>query len=137
MEIRVVINNPKTGKSYQKQVDGSFLQGKRIGDKVDGDSIGLTGFELELRGGSDTAGFPMRSDINTSGRRKALLTKGPGVILARKGMKKRKNLRGNTMSEFIAQANLKIIKAGSGDVEDLLGIKKEEPAAAPAEAPAQ
>ncbi|MFH0752382.1 MAG: 30S ribosomal protein S6e [archaeon] len=128
MEIKLVINNPKTGRSYQKQLEGEFLVGMKIGAKVNGDNIGLPGYELEITGGSDNAGFPMRRDIDSSGRKQALLTKGPGVHINREGMKKRKTVRGNTIGEVTAQVNLKITKLGSKDLEELLGIKKEEPA---------
>lgn len=122
-----MIGNPKTGKTYQKQVDGSFLIGSQIGEKINGDAIELPGYEFEITGGSDSAGFPMRKDIAAAGRKAALLTEGPGVRLGRAGMKKRKTVRGNTVSESTAQVNLKIVKFGSGDIEELLGVKKEEP----------
>ncbi len=131
MEIKLVISNPSTGKSYQKPVEDSVLLGMKIGDKVSGDVLGLPGYELEIRGGSDNAGFPMRRDVGTSGRKHALLTEGPGVHINRKGMKKRKTIRGNTIDESTAQVSVKVIKSGSRDIEDILGLKKEE--AQPAE----
>lgn len=126
MEIKLVISNPKTGKSYQKPVEDSALLGKKIGDKVSGDLFGLPGYELEIRGGSDSAGFPMRKDVDSSGRKHALLTDGPGVHIDRKGMKKRKTIRGNTIDESTAQVSVKVIKSGSKDIDDILGLKKEE-----------
>lgn len=131
MEVKLVISNPKTGKTYQKQMEGSFLIGMRIGEKVDGEGLSLPGYELEITGGSDSSGFPMRKDLSGAGKKKALLTRGPGVHVNRDGMKKRKTVCGNTVSEATAQVNLKITKAGSSDLEDLLGIKKEAPAAEP------
>lgn len=126
MEIKLVISNPSTGKSYQKQVEDSSLLGMKIGDKVSGDLFGLPGYELEIRGGSDSAGFPMRRDVDTSGRKHALLTEGPGVHINRKGMKKRKTIRGNTIDESTAQVSVKVVKSGSRAIEDILGLKKEE-----------
>ena len=125
-EFKIVINDVKTGKSYQKTVSDSSLVGKKIGDKVDGKVVGLTGYELEIKGGSDTAGFPMIVTVDTSGRKKALLSKGPGVKIKRDGMIKRKTVRGNTISDKTAQINLKIIKYGTKKVEELLGIEKKE-----------
>ena len=93
MEIKLVLNNPKTGKSYQKVLaDGSSMMGSKIGGKIKGEDIELPGYEFEITGGSDSSGFPMRKDIDGSGRKSALLTSGPGVHITRKGMKKRKSL---------------------------------------------
>ena len=136
-EIKIVLNNPKTGRSYQKLADGGMFLGKQIGDKVNGEELGLPGYELEIRGGSDSAGFPMRHDIASAGRKRALLTKGPGVRINREGMKKRKNVRGNTVSDATAQVNLKVVKPGPADIEELLGVKKEEAPAEAKAAPAQ
>lgn len=127
VEFKVVINNVKTGKSYQKTVPEQGLMGKKIGDKIDGKIVGLTGYELEIKGGSDTAGFPMIATLDTIGRKKALLSKGPGVKIKRKGMLKRKTIRGNTISDKTAQINLKIIKYGAKTIEEILGIAKEAP----------
>lgn len=130
-ELKLVINDPKTGKSYAKSSDID-LAGNKIGDKIQGDHLGLKGYELQITGGSDTAGFPMRSDIETSGRKRALLTFGPGVsrkkLKKKKGARIRKTVRGNTISNLIAQVNMKIVKHGSEDIEKSLGIEKKEEA---------
>lgn len=129
VEFKIVINDVKTGKSYQKTVPEQGLTGKKIGDKIDGKIVGLTGYELEIKGGSDTAGFPMIATVDTIGRKKALLSKGPGVKIKRKGMLTRKTVRGNTISDKTAQINLKITKYGTKTIEELLGIAKKEEAA--------
>jgi len=135
---KVVISEPKTKKSYQVEKEAPSLVGLKIGDKFDGSMVGLNGFTLEVTGGSDKDGTPMRKDLDGPVRRKALLTKGVGFrggktkkvhgkkkYLKVKGMRKRKYIRGNTLSEDIAQVNCKIIE-GEGDVPLILGIKKEE-----------
>ncbi|MBU3904918.1 MAG: 30S ribosomal protein S6e [Nanoarchaeota archaeon] len=136
---KVVINEPKSKKSYQIEKDVISLIGTKIGEKFDGSALGLSGFTLELTGGSDKDGTPMRKDLDGSTRKKALLTKGVGFrggktkkvhgkkkYLIVKGMRKRKYIRGNTISDEIAQINCKIIE-GEGDIELMLGIKKEVP----------
>ncbi|MFH0936499.1 MAG: 30S ribosomal protein S6e [Candidatus Woesearchaeota archaeon] len=124
MEFKVVINDTKTGKSYQQNVDSEKFIGKKIKDKIDGSMIGLAGYELQITGGSDSAGFPMRHDIEGQGRKKALLSGGIGVTISRKGMKKRKTVRGNTISINTAQINLKVVKPGSKSLNEF--FKKEE-----------
>jgi len=125
-EQKLVINDVKTGKNYAKTVTDDTLMGKKLRDKISGDLVGLPGYELEITGGSDNAGFPMRADIDTAGRKKALLTSGPGVHIKRKGQRTRKTIVGNTISETTVQINLKITKYGTKKLEDALGLAKEE-----------
>jgi len=128
MSFKIVVSDPKTKKTYQKEVgvSESALVGRKIGDSVKGDFLGLTGYELQITGGSDKQGFPMRPDIPGSARKKALLTGPPGFHPKAKGERKRKSVRGNTVSEQIAQVNLKVTKFGSKTLEQIFG-KKEEP----------
>ena len=122
-----VINNPKTGKSYKKEGDAQIFMGKKIRDKVDGNSIGLKGYELEITGGSDAQGFPMRGDLDVLGRKRPLVISGVGAKKGDKGMKQRKTVHGRTVDETINQLNIKIVKFGSEDLEKALGLVKEEP----------
>jgi len=41
MEFKFVISDPKTGKSYQKALNNEWFVGKKIGDKVEGNLVGL------------------------------------------------------------------------------------------------
>ncbi len=126
---KVVISDPKTRKSYQKEIDqaGSGLLGKKIRDKVSGNHFGLAGFELEITGGSDKEGFPMRADVHGAVRKKVLLSSGPGFHPQRKGQRKKKSVRGNTISEAVVQVNTKVVTHGQKTIEELWGIKPKEP----------
>jgi len=126
-EFKIVISDPKTKKSYQVAIsqDKAYsLIGKKIGDKFDGSLLGLSGYELEIRGGTDKDGFPMIPSIQGPGRKKVLLSNPPGFRPRLKGQRKRKTVRGNTISADIAQINTKIIKYGPKPIEEI--IKKEE-----------
>jgi small subunit ribosomal protein S6e len=128
MELKLVINDTKTGKSYTKTMPDNHLVGKKIGEEVDGTVIGLPNYQLTITGGSDLAGFPMRRDVNTSTRKKILAPKSVGFrSVKRKGIRLRKTIHGNTVSEFIAQLNLKVKSEGSQKLEDI--FPKKEPAA--------
>lgn len=109
------------GKSYQKTVSNEFA-GMKIGDKVDGGLIGLKDYELEITGGSDKCGFPMRKGIETAGRKKGFFGKGVGVHkkIDRKGKRIRKTVCGSIVSEDIVQLNLKVLKSGSEDLDKLM-----------------
>lgn len=116
-EIKVVLSNPKTGKSYQKVLkdeDSKRVMGLKIGDTVKGEMMNLTGYEFEITGGSDFAGFPMRADVPGFGRKKILATHGIGIKKKRKwaGVRRKKNVAGNLIYEKTAQINMKVIKEG-------------------------
>lgn len=118
-EFKVVISDPKTGLTVQREVKDpaakAFL-GLKIGDAVKGEAIDLQGYEFEITGGSDFCGFPMRKDVLGVGRKKILSYVGTGVRKQEKGMLQRKTVCGNTIHAKIAQVNLKAVKAGSTDI---------------------
>lgn len=127
VEFKAVINDMKSGRSYQVTVEGhhaNSLIGKKIGDVVDGIFVGLPGYKLRITGGSDKDGFPMRRDLPGSKRRKLLLSGGVGFKPEEGGQRRRKTVRGNTISPEISQLNLKVTQLGSKPIDDLL--KKEE-----------
>ena len=125
MPFRIVISEPKTRKSYQKDIDIPSLIGMKVGDSFDGSLIGLSGFKLQITGGSDKDGFPMRADLPGPIRKKVLLSGPPGFHPLQKGMRKRKYVRGNVISQDIIQVNCKIIE-GEGDIPTILGIQPKE-----------
>ena len=66
VEFKVVISDPKSGHSYTREVSGphaNALVGKRLKEEVDGIFVDLPGYKLQITGGSDKDGFPMRSDL--------------------------------------------------------------------------
>jgi len=128
--MKIVVSNPEDGKSYQKELENTqakVLFGKKVKETVKGDAIGLTGYELIITGGSDKQGFPMRADLHGTARKKLLLTGGTGYKPKEKGIRKRKSVRGNTVSEDIAQLNLKVSKKGKDNLDKAFG-KAEAPA---------
>ena len=130
-EFKLVINDAKHGKSYSKilnESESENLMNLKIKDKVKGDYFGFHGYEFEITGGTDKAGFPMRYDLEGSGRKKALLANGPCVKIKEKGMRVRKTIRGNTIANDTSQVNLKVLNYGKDSVAKLLGReeKKEE-----------
>ena len=112
------------GKSITKELkdtEANSLLGLQIGSETDAAIVGLSG-KLKITGGSDKSGVPMRQDFHSPARKYILLTKGVGLQDTEKGLRKRKLVRGNTISDEIFQVNCKL------DSE----IKTEE---APKEAP--
>ncbi|HDQ59689.1 MAG TPA: 30S ribosomal protein S6e [Candidatus Woesearchaeota archaeon] len=127
-EYKLVISDPKAKKAYQIEVkspEADSVIGKRIGEKVKGDFIKAQGFELQITGGSDKQGFPMRADILGTKRLKILVRDGPGFKPTRPGMRKRKSLRGNQISDDISQINMKVVEWGSKPLGVVLGKEEE------------
>jgi len=127
VEFKAVINDVKSGKSYQVDVTGhhaNSLIGKKIGDVVDGIFVGLPGYKLTVTGGSDKDGFPMRTDLPGPRRKKLLVSAGHGFNTTEDGLRKKKSFRGNAIAPDTVQLNMKITTPGAKAIEDL--IKKDE-----------
>lgn len=85
------------------------LIGLKIGDTFNGSIIGLKNVKLKITGGSDNSGFPMRPDIMGGVKKRVLLSSPPGFHPREKGERRRKMVRGNTITEDIVQINTKIV----------------------------
>jgi small subunit ribosomal protein S6e len=106
----------KGGKAYQVEVPAEkehFLVGKKIGEEIDAGFIGLAGWTIKLRGGSDKSGIPMRHDLHGQRRDKVLLSSGPGYKPKAKGARHKKTVRGDTYNAEIVQVNAMATKEGS------------------------
>jgi small subunit ribosomal protein S6e len=124
---RAVINDTKDGRSYQVPVEGhhaNSLIGKKTGDTIDGIFVGLPGYKLQITGGSDKDGFPMRRDLPGPRRKKLLVAKSIGFNSKKNGLRMRKNFRGNTVCPDTVQINMKVTQHGMKSVSDIL--KSEE-----------
>jgi len=128
MAFKIVVSDPETRRAWQVEKEADALIGLSIGDRFDGSIIGLTGYTLEITGGSDKDGFPMRSDIPGTGRRKLLLSGGVGYRPKEKHIRRRKSVRGKKISEDISQVNVKVVekKKGAEEIPKLLGLEGEE-----------
>ena len=127
MAFKIVVSDKS--ETYQGESDDAKqIVNLSIGDVFDGNVIGLEGYTLKITGGSDKNGFPMRSDISGPRRVKSLLTGGIGYNPKVDGVKRRKTLRGNTISEDIVQVNTIVTKSGSQTLKDILNPEEEEEA---------
>ncbi|MDI6884329.1 MAG: 30S ribosomal protein S6e [Hadesarchaea archaeon] len=129
MPFKIVVADPETGKSYKLEArdpEARRLVGLRIGDKIGGEVVGLPGYELQLTGGTDRDGFPMRADIYGTGRTSVLLAGGAGFSPRKRGERRRKRVRGARVSEAITQLNAKIVKRGEKPIEEILAPKEPE-----------
>lgn len=123
VEFKANISDPRDGKSYQATVSGhhaNSLIGKRIGDQIDGIFLSLPGYKLLITGGSDMDGFPMRRDLPGSRRTKVLVSKGLGFNPSREGMRRKKTMRGNSISPDTVQINLKVTAHGAKPISEVI-----------------
>jgi small subunit ribosomal protein S6e len=139
VEFKVVVNDTASGKSYNIAVSGhhaNSLIGKKINDEVDGIFVSLPGYKLQITGGTDKDGFPMRHDVPGSTRRRLLLSKSVGYKPTERGKRKKKSVRGNTINQEIVQVNMKVMKPGAKPIEEIIkteGKTESKEAATPKE----
>ena len=136
MELKIVISDPETGKAYQQELKDDRairLKGKKLGDEISGSVLGLEGYTLEITGGSDRCGFPIKPGVHGTARPKILMTGGIGYHPKRK-VRIKKRVRGESIDEGIVQVNTKVIKKGRKGLEELIGASGEEGEAAEAKA---
>jgi len=129
----LIVSNPAEGTSQRVELDDQQLRalyGTRIGQVVEGAVAGMQGYKIKLTGGTDKDGIPMRPDVHGSAKARVILSGGVGYKPKDKGDKKRKVVRGNTVSTETTFLNFTIVEAPKGR-------KKAEKEPAEAEAPAE
>ena len=146
-EFVFVVSDKAKAYRVAKNREDSPVMGKKIGDTIDGNFLGLEGYQLRVTGGTDRDGVCMHPDVEGIGRKDLVLKKGigfSGKIRGKKikkkprkieGIRKRKLIRGNAISEMTAQINLVVQQAGAKTVAESLGVSEKKEEAAPAEKP--
>lgn len=129
----LVVSETSTGKAFALELKGPMaqgLQGRAVGDTVDGGLVGLAGYTLRITGGSDKDGIPMRRDLPGPGRKRLLITGGVGYRRPQHGIRLRRTLRGRDIGDDTSQVNAVVVEAGSKPLAELVppreGKKKEK-----------
>ncbi len=129
---KFVINDKKESYQVEKDQTQAPILGKKLGETLDASFLGLEGYALKIAGGSDKDGFPMRSDIEGPIKKFLILKKGVGFsgklkgrkkkrkATTREGVRKRKLVRGNTISTETAQINCTIQTYGAKPLAELI-----------------
>ena len=116
-KFKIIVSEPETGKSQIVEVEESQavpLIGRKLGEVIDGAAVKLSGYKLQITGGSDKDGFPMRPNIHGGVRVGAILSEGVGFHSTSKGERKRKTVRGNVITDAIVQVNMKVVEKPKG-----------------------
>ena len=123
VDFKVVVSDPKDGKSYQLTVTGqhaNVLVRKKIGDEVDGMFLGLPGYKVTITGGSDKDGFPMRPEVHTANRKKMLVSESIGYAPKDyPGKREKVSLHGGEIGPDISQINTKVVTHGPKPIAEL------------------
>ncbi|MEK6908779.1 MAG: S6e family ribosomal protein [Nanoarchaeota archaeon] len=126
------LNISDKGKAWKVESSAESLIGKKINEELDGSDLSesLSGYTLKITGGTDSSGFPHKSDVQGSELKRVILTKGWGMhkkprragkkkLQTFKGLRLRKTVRGTQISEKSAQINMIVIKHGSKSLQEL------------------
>ncbi|GAB4311949.1 MAG: 30S ribosomal protein S6e [Promethearchaeota archaeon] len=106
---------PGKGRTVQVELpsDKFRLVGIKIGDEVNGATVGFPGYMFRITGGSDEAGFPMRFDVHGPVKKRVFLSKrSVGYKPPVRGKRRWKYVRGNEITEDIVQVNMVVVKYG-------------------------
>lgn len=136
-KFKVIISDPEAGTSSIVELEearAAPLIGRKIGEVVDGTIINLAGYKVQIRGGSDKDGFPMRPSVHGGVRRGVVLSGGVGFNPQSEGVRRRKTVRGNIITDEIVQVNMKVVEKPKGAKETKKEKAKEKKEA---EQPAQ
>ena len=128
VDFKAIVNDVKTGKSYNIAVSGhhaNSLIGKNIGEVVDGVFLGLPEYKVKITGGSDGNGTPMRSDLPGNKRVKLLLSDSKGFHEKYPGQRRRVAIHGCAISEKIVQINMAVTEYGPKSIEETIAEPSE------------
>jgi len=113
----LIVSDPDTGRSQKVELEDtrmSPLIGRRIGEVLDGSVANLPGHRIQLTGGCDKDGIPMRPDVHGGVKTRILLSGGVGYKPRNPGERKRVTVRGNTVTADTAFLNFKIVGKPKG-----------------------
>jgi small subunit ribosomal protein S6e len=125
------IADPETGTNEKVELENARmapLVGRRIGEVIEGTVADLAGYRLQLTGGTDKDGIPMRPDVHGGVKARIVLSGGVGFKPKNKGERKRVVVRGNTVTTETIFLNFKIIEKPKGQKKKKAEPKPEEPA---------
>jgi small subunit ribosomal protein S6e len=127
-KFKVIVSDPEgTSKVVELEENRAVpLIGRKIGEIIDGSVVNIPGQKIQVTGGSDKDGFPMRPSVHGGVRRRILLSGGVGFNSQKKGMQKRKTIRGNVITDEIVQINLKIVGKAKKQQEEGTKVKQKK-----------
>jgi small subunit ribosomal protein S6e len=146
-KFKLIVSDPGTGKCVVSELEGARAQaliGRSLGEIVDGSALGIAGRAV-ISGGCDKNGVPMRADVHGGAKKYVVLSSGPGFRPHKSGERKRKLIRGRTITDETYQINVTLRKESEvqpkpktvGDAKTAEGPSPPEEPAIPAGKPAK
>jgi small subunit ribosomal protein S6e len=126
----LIISDPETGTSQKVELEDARMapiMGSRIGEVIDGTVADLAGHKIQLTGGTDKDGIPMRPDVHGGVKARVVLSGGVGYKPKKKGERKRVVVRGNTVSADTTFLNFKIVEKPKGRKKKAKKAQEEQP----------
>jgi small subunit ribosomal protein S6e len=111
-KFKLIVSDPRTGKCVVSELEGTRAQaliGRSLGELVDGSALGIAGSAV-ISGGCDKNGVPMRADVHGGAKKYIVLSFGPGFRPHNSGERKRKLIRGRTITDETYQINVTLRK---------------------------
>jgi len=121
-KFKLIVSDPSTGKSNASEIEGARAQaliGRSLGETIDGSPLGIAQSHLRITGGCDKNGIPMRPDVHGGVKKYIVLSSGPGFKPTRHGERRRKLIRGRTITDETYQINFTISKRGVPEKKDV------------------
>jgi small subunit ribosomal protein S6e len=125
-KFKVIISDPTTGKSAASEIEGSRAQaliGRSLGEVIDGSALGLGSNRMKISGGCDKNGIPMRPDVHGGVKKHIVLSSGPGFRQTRHGERRRKLVRGRTITDETYQINFTVSKEAAVEAKPAVQAK--------------
>jgi small subunit ribosomal protein S6e len=126
------LNISDKGKSWKIESSSESIIGKKLGESIDGSELdeSLSGYELKLTGASDSSGFPHKPGVQGPETKAQIFTYGWGMHKRPRktgkkprqninGLRLRKTIRGQQLSEKTSQINLVVIKQGPKSLAEI------------------
>ncbi len=138
------VNISQKGKSWKLESTSETIAGKKLGDTIEGSDVSdsLEGYTLKITGASDISGFPHKADVQGPEMKRVMFTYGWGMHKrprkagkkARQnidGLRLRKTVRGQQISEKTVQLNCIVAKQGSKQLAEIFPEQNQPKAKAP------
>ena len=143
------LNISDKGKSWKIESSSEAIVGKKLGESIDGSELdeSLSGYELKITGASDTSGFTNKTGVQGPETKAEIFTYGWGMHKRPRkagkkhrqninGLRLRKTIRGQQLSEKTSQINMIVVKHGPKKLAEIFP-EQNKPKEKPAEATAQ
>lgn len=109
----LIVSDPEKGTAQKVELEDARmtpLLGRRIGEVLDGSVANLKGHRIQLTGGCDKDGIPMRPDVHGGVKARVVISGGVGYKPKNPGERRRVTVRGNTVTTDTTFLNFKIVE---------------------------